>query len=83
MKGHVNASGFPLQIAASAAVDRSTNMIGLLTHYAEHAWLNKENGERGFIDLVVENQPRIQFFVVECKRVKDTSCPCKRGMLSV
>jgi len=73
MKGHVNASGFPLQIAVAHAVNESTEHHGWKTRYTEHAWNNRESGESGFIDLVLSNQYGTEYLVLECKRVKDTS----------
>jgi hypothetical protein len=72
MKGHVNASGFPLQMAVSNAVNESSEHHGWRTRYTEHSWKNA-NGESGFIDLVLADQHGTQFMVLECKRVKDTS----------
>lgn len=72
MKGHVNASGFPLQMAVANAVNESSRHHGWRTRYAEHSWRNS-NGEAGFIDLVLADRHGTQFMVLECKRVKDTS----------
>lgn len=73
MKGHVNASGFPLQIAVAHAVNESTEHHGWRTRYTEHSWNNRDSGESGFIDLVLSNQYGTEYLVLECKRVKDTS----------
>src|SRR3569832_2512276 len=53
MKGHVNSSGFPLQIAVMNCVDDSYDAHGWRTLYAEHSWRNSNNEETGFIDLVL------------------------------
>jgi len=73
MKGHVNSSGFPLQIGIKNIVDDSFENHNWRTLFTEHAWRNPNKNETGFIDLVLENQNGIQLLVVECKRVKDTS----------
>ena len=73
MKGHVNASGFPLQIGVHNAVNNSTHITGWKTLYSEHSWRNPSTNESGFIDLVLSTQAEHIFLNVECKRVKDTS----------
>lgn len=73
MKGHVNSSGFPLQIAIENHVHDTCSEHGWRTRYTEHSWNNEITGESGFIDLVLANQYGTQFLVVECKRVMDTS----------
>lgn len=73
MKGHVNSSGFPLQIAVANAINETNSQHGWTTRYTEHSWQNSDNGESGFIDMVVSDRYKTQFLVVECKRVKDTS----------
>ncbi len=73
MKGHVNASGFPLQIGIGNLVDSTNQRHGWRTLYTEHSWNNIETEESGFIDLVLVNSDRTQYFTVECKRVKDAS----------
>lgn len=73
MKGHVNSSGFPLQIGLKNLIDDPSNHYAWRTLYTEHAWQNPNTGEAGFIDLVVCNSSGTQYFVIECKRVQDTS----------
>lgn len=73
MKNHVNASGFPFQIAVEALVNDTRDQHGWHTRYTEHSWTNIETGESGFIDIVLENSHGTLSFVVECKRVKDTA----------
>lgn len=73
MKGHVNSSGFPLQIAIQHQVDEMTNRHGFRTLYSEHSWKNESTSESGFIDLIISNSPQTLYMIVECKRVKDTS----------
>lgn len=65
----VNDSGFPLQVAVEHAVRNSSS--GWKVHAVEQAWSNKETGESGFIDLVIEKQN--VFLVIECKRTRDTT----------
>ncbi len=73
MKGHVNSSGFPLQIAIANLVNDHSHLHGWSIRYSEHSWSNRDTGESGFIDLVIEHQAKTLNLVVECKRVKDTS----------
>lgn len=73
MKGHVNASGFPLQIGIKNLVNETTNQHGWKTIFTEHAWNNPSDGNSGFIDLVLENQHGTSVMIVEAKRVLDTS----------
>lgn len=73
MKGHVNSSGFPLQIGIGNLVNDTTGQHGWKTLYAEHAWKHPSTGEEGFIDLVLQHDTNTQYMVIECKRVKDTS----------
>jgi len=73
MKGHVNASGFPLQIGIKSLVNETTNRHGWKTIFTEHAWSNPSDENTGFIDLVLENQHRTTVMIVEAKRVLDTS----------
>lgn len=73
MKGHVNASGFPLQIGTKNLVNDTTNQHGWKTIFTEHSWKNTSDGSSGFIDLILENQHGTAVLVVETKRVLDTS----------
>jgi len=73
MKGHINSSGFPLQIAVKNVVDDSFDVHAWRTRYTEHSWKNPDTGESGFIDIVLSNHLGHYNLVVECKRVKDTS----------
>lgn len=73
MKGHVNSSGFPLQIGLGNLVNGTTSQHGWRTLYEEHSWQHSELGDAGFIDLVLVNRHATVFFTTECKRVKDTS----------
>jgi len=73
LKGHINSSGFPLQIGIGNLVDSTRQRHGWRTLYTEHSWCNRETGESGFIDLVLANSAGTQYLTVECKRVKDTS----------
>ena len=66
---HVNASGFPLQLAIGNAV-RGGSAPGWSVLYEEHAWVLGE--ENGFIDLVLEDQNKTWLMNVECKRVRDS-----------
>lgn len=73
MKGHVNSSGFPLQIAIQHQVDEMYNRHGFKTIFSEHSWKNEETSESGFIDLILGNSVGTLYMTLECKRVKDTS----------
>jgi hypothetical protein len=73
MKGHVNASGFPLQIGIKSLVNETTDHHGWKTIFTEHAWNNPNDGSSGFVDLVLEDQYRASVMIVEAKRVLDTS----------
>lgn len=73
MENHVNASGFPLQIAIQRVVDEFQHMHGFKTLFSEHSWKNEATGESGFIDLVVSNHSKFLHLIIECKRVRDTS----------
>lgn len=73
MKGHVNASGFPLQIGIKSLVNETTNNHGWKTIFTEHAWKNPSDGSSGFIDLVLEDASETSVMIVEAKRVLDTS----------
>jgi hypothetical protein len=66
-----NASGFPLQIGVSNAVNQSSRWRVVLE---EHPWRSDEVGSEGFIDLVVEDRnSHFETFVIECKRVRQTA----------
>lgn len=73
MKGHVNASGFPLQIGIKNLINETTAQHGWKTIFTEHAWNNPSDGNSGFIDLVLQNQYGTSVMIVEAKRVLDTS----------
>lgn len=73
MKGHVNASGFPLQIGIKSLVNETTAKHGWKTIFSEHQWKNPNDGSFGFIDLVLEDRHGISVMIVETKRVLDTS----------
>lgn len=66
---HVNASGFPLQLALANAV-RAGSGNGWTVLYEEHAW--KLGEDSGFMDLVLEDQYKTWLMNIECKRVRDT-----------
>jgi hypothetical protein len=65
---HINASGFPLQLALAQAVRDELQDWKVI--YQEHAW--KTADESGFIDLVIEWELPIWVMNIECKRVRDT-----------
>lgn len=67
----INGSGFPLQIALQNAVESSAP--GWRISHREHAWSNPSDGQRGFIDFVVQNAETSDSVVVECKRVQNSS----------
>lgn len=70
-KGHVNSSGFPLQIGIKNLVNSGTSRHGWRTVFTEYAWRNGNEQDSGFIDLVLKNIPNTVMLIVECKRVKD------------
>lgn len=64
-----NGSGFPLQIAAAAAINKSHHWRVLVE---EHPW-RSAGGAEGFIDIIAANrksQPHFEVLVIECKRVR-------------
>lgn len=66
---HVNATGFPLQLAVANAVrDRLKGEWDVL--YEEHAWRLEE--ESGFLDLVLEDKYKTWLMNIECKRVRES-----------
>jgi Holliday junction resolvase-like predicted endonuclease len=71
--GHVNASGFPLQLGLQHLVQQTQGEHGWHFVSREHPWMNETLGCGGFIDLIIENQYLTQVMVIECKRVRDTS----------
>jgi hypothetical protein len=73
LKGHINSTGFPLQIGLQNEIDESTSVTGWKTIYSEHSWKNPDTNESGFIDLVIANKLGNCILNVECKRVRDTS----------
>ncbi|MBI3148380.1 MAG: hypothetical protein HYZ17_07690 [Betaproteobacteria bacterium] len=70
LKSHVDASGFPLQIAVANTVSETCKESGWTVRYKEHSWENRETKESGFIDLVL-SKDGVFFLVLECKRVRD------------
>lgn len=67
LQQHVNASGFPLQLAIANLVKRHSN--GWTVLYEEHAWRSEHSS--GFIDLVLEDRYKTWLMNIECKRVRD------------
>ena len=65
-----NDSGFPLQIAIERQVQNSSGEHGWTVRYSEHSWSNNE-GQSGFIDMVLQDKYKSLFAVVECKRIRD------------
>ena len=64
-----NGSGFPLQIAVAAAINKSNHWRVLVE---EHPW-RSDSGAEGFIDVVAadrKNHPAFELLVIECKRVR-------------
>lgn len=64
----VNGSGFPLQLAVAHAI-KNNSTWNLL--YEEHEWHTEH--DRGFIDLVIEDQNRTWVMNIECKRVRNST----------
>jgi hypothetical protein len=69
----VNSSGFPLQIGIADFVKRTEPNHYCKVLYTEHSWHDPVADQGGFIDLVIEGVESKCIFVVECKRVLDTS----------
>ena len=69
LQGHVDASGYPLQIAVGNAVNAQSNTHGFSVLYSEHAWRSVDGNAQGFADLVISSYGEVTNFVVECKRV--------------
>lgn len=67
----VNDFGFPLQIAVGHQVKATTARHGWTIRYTEHSWVNRLDGQSGFIDLVLQDS-HSSTLVVECKRTKAT-----------
>lgn len=66
-----NGSGFPLQIATSATINKSRQWRVLVE---EHPW-RSEGGEEGFIDIIAANKlgrTSFEVLVIECKRVRQS-----------
>jgi hypothetical protein len=68
-----NDSGFPLQIAVEHQVTSTSTSHGWRVRYIEHSWINRHDGQSGFIDLVLQDRHATTFLVVECKRVKEAT----------
>lgn len=68
-----NDSGFPLQIAVEHQITDTASSHGWGVRYSEHSWINRQDGQSGFIDLVLQDRHKTTFLVVECKRVRDAT----------
>ena len=68
-----NDSGFPLQIAVERSVAETTESHGWTVRYVEHAWSNHLDQQSGFIDLVLQDNDKSIFLVVECKRLRQAT----------
>jgi hypothetical protein len=69
----VNQSGFPFQTAIEALIrGTSTKWHWTVTHI-EEAWKNGSDEREGFIDLIIENEPRTVALIIEAKRTLDAS----------
>lgn len=69
LQAHVNASGFPLQIAVENAINAQTHSHGFSVLYREHAWQSPDGNSSGFADLVIAFSGEVINLVIECKRV--------------
>lgn len=69
----VNQSGFPFQTALEGLIARTTTEWRWRVTHTEEAWKNGSDKRDGFIDLVVENEPRTVALIVEAKRTLDAS----------
>lgn len=67
----INGSGFPLQIAVQHVVEQGTTAWRVV--HKEHAWQNGNDGQNGFIDLVLQSNETYDCLVVECKRVMESA----------
>ena len=65
----IDRSGYPLQVAIAHLVESRKQAHGWRVIYEEHAWKHKD-GERGFIDVVLEHENMQVVLVVECKRIQ-------------
>jgi len=72
-KGHINSSGFPLQIGLAHAINSTCRDHGWSVPHSEHGWVNPETHESGFIDLLVENSAGTIVLNVECKRPQEAT----------
>jgi len=70
---NINLSGFPLQIGLAHAINASRHTHGWSVLHSEHGWTNQQTNESGFIDLVVENQPKTVVLNIECKRPQEST----------
>ena len=68
-----NDSGFPLQIAVEHQVAATAATHGWRVRYIEHSWINRLDGQSGFIDLVLQDRYGTAFLVIECKRVREAT----------
>src|ERR1700758_2575075 len=64
----VNQSGFPFQTALEALIAGTATRWRWKVTHTEEAWKNGSDDRDGFIDLVVENEPRTVALIVEAKR---------------
>ena len=69
----VNQSGFPFQTALEALIRNTQTQWRWTVTHVEEAWNNRSDERDGFIDLVIENEPRTVALIVEAKRTLDTS----------
>jgi hypothetical protein len=67
--GHVNQSGFPLQIALADRVRQTTTQHGWQELYTEHAWKHPTEPAQGFLDLALVDRHQTGVLTIECKRV--------------
>lgn len=72
IEGHVNASGFPLQIGIVNLINSTSGSHGWKVFHEEHSWHHEVTNQSGFIDLSLINKHGTVFLNVECKRVKDS-----------
>lgn len=68
-----NESGYPLQIAVDNFVGKTTSTHKWSVQYREHSWTNPEDSASGYIDLVLQNEYKTIFLVLECKRVREAT----------
>ncbi len=66
----VNNSGYPLQMCLHEKITETQGQHHWKVLVPEHRWVNQENHEEGYIDLVLGHDRYSIRLVIECKRVR-------------